>query len=221
MDAPGRAREELAQFLAEFPRPGCVLCFEDRIAELATEECHRQQLRVPDDVAILSCGDDPLLTSLAEAPLSCIVFPSEEIGQAAAHLLHRLMRGEHAPAAVQRVPPRELRVRHSTDPAASADRVLGRAIVHMRQHLGQALPVTAIAAAAGVSRRALETRFREKLRKSIREQLQELRMEHATGLIRSTNLKLEDIALQSGFSSAATFSRAYRAHYGVPPSAHR
>jgi AraC family transcriptional regulator len=45
-----------------------------------------------------------------------------------------------------------------------------------------------------------------------------LRLEKAARLLRYSGQKLTDIALQCGFSSSATFSRAFRAGYGTSPS---
>jgi LacI family transcriptional regulator len=208
----------LDEMLRALPLPACLLCYEDRIAERVLERCAELDLAVPGDLAVLSCGDDPLLSSLGESALSSIVFPSGEIGRAAARVLDRLLRGEPAEHRIYRVEPEELRIRDSTDPAASADPVLARALDFMRTRAGQPIAVEDVARAAGVSRRSLEVRFRDKLQKTVHRQLREMRMEKARGLIRSSNRAMEEIALECGFSSAATFSRAFHDWFGHAPS---
>jgi len=216
-----QARQRFDQLLQQIKKPACLLCYEDRIAEKVLEECEERGLSVPEDIALLSCGDDPLLSELAGSGISSVVFPGAAIGTTAARLLHRWLEGEKPEKAVHRVPPEELHVRDSSDPTASSDSVIARAIAYMRDNTQRAPQVDEIARAAGSSRRSLELRFRDKLNKSVRDQLMELRMEKARLLLRTTSLSMESIAEACGCSSGATFSRAYRAWTGSPPSAHR
>jgi AraC family transcriptional regulator len=51
--------------------------------------------------------------------------------------------------------------------------------------------------------------------------LQLKRMETAARLVRDTQQPLADIAVQTGYSSAAHFSQSFRSHWGVPPSSYR
>ena len=46
-------------------------------------------------------------------------------------------------------------------------------------------------------------------------------LERARNLLRQTMTPIIEIAISSGFGSAAAFSRAYRAHFGVSPSKDR
>ncbi|MDA3872572.1 MAG: helix-turn-helix domain-containing protein, partial [Kiritimatiellae bacterium] len=216
-----RCRQSLRRLLTQLPKPVNILGFEDRIAEKILEECEFLQLRVPGDVAVLSFGDDPLLTSIGSHNLSSIVFPSEEIGIRSAELLYFLLNRKPCPAEIIRVKPLELRVRNSSDPAASSDPILSKAIGYIRREIRNAPRVGDVAKAAGVSRRGLEMRFREKLDKSVGEQIKEFRMELALTIIRSTSQSMEEIAEICGFSSAAVFSRSFRDWTGDTPSSHR
>jgi len=221
VSADARSRKEIRGFLGRLPRPANLLGFEDRIAEKVLEECEAMGIRVPQDVAVLSCGGDPLLTSIGSHELSSIVIPGEEIGVRSAEILRGLLAGEAPAERVSRVKPLELRVRNSTDPSVSTDPVIAKALTFLRAEIREAPGVDAVARAAGVSRRGLEMRFRQKLDKSVGEQIREFRLERALRLIRSTPKPMERIAEECGFSSAATFSRAFRTWTGTTPSAHR
>ena len=50
---------------------------------------------------------------------------------------------------------------------------------------------------------------------------QSLRLQAARRLITDTRHSLTDIALRTGFSSQSALSRAFRQHFGTPPSALR
>ena len=49
----------------------------------------------------------------------------------------------------------------------------------------------------------------------------EIRLERARNLLMQTEMSVIEIALASGFASAAHFSKCYRATYGSTPYRHR
>jgi transcriptional regulator GlxA family with amidase domain len=51
--------------------------------------------------------------------------------------------------------------------------------------------------------------------------VEELRLDHAMQLLRTTDLNITDIAEQCGFSTANTFYKAFRRKYQLSPSAVR
>lgn len=80
---------------------------------------------------------------------------------------------------------------------------------------------TTIARAVGLSPRRLESLFRENLGLTPAAYAQTLRLQAARRLITDTRHSLTEIALRSGFSSQSALSRAFRHHFGTPPSALR
>lgn len=87
----------------------------------------------------------------------------------------------------------------------------------MEEALEDPLPREALAHRAGVSVRQLERLFRGYLGRSIGSHYLALRLEHARRLLRQTSLSVLETALACGFTSAAHFSRAFRARYGNAP----
>ena len=51
--------------------------------------------------------------------------------------------------------------------------------------------------------------------------LTQLRVEYSKKLLTTTNIKIEDIYLQSGFNSKQTFSRTFKSAVGLTPSEYR
>ena len=51
--------------------------------------------------------------------------------------------------------------------------------------------------------------------------LRDLRLRRARTLLESTDDTLDSIAAACGLGDAAAFSRAFKAHYGLAPGAHR
>ncbi len=86
------------------PRPDGVFCFSDPIANGAMQAVLEQGLRIPDDVAIIGCGN-VLYASVLRVPLSSVNQESENMGEHAAQMVLDLV----APNAKHE--PREIRLR--------------------------------------------------------------------------------------------------------------
>lgn len=78
-----------------------------------------------------------------------------------------------------------------------------------------------LAETAGVSVRQLERLFQNHLGCTIGQHTLTLRLDRARMLLRQTSLSVLGVAIASGFTSAAHFSRAYRSRFGYAPRAER
>jgi transcriptional regulator GlxA family with amidase domain len=95
------------------------------------------------------------------------------------------------------------------------------AVARMQARLDAPEPVAATARAVGLSPRRLEGLFRAALGQGPGAYGLALRLQAAQRLVSDTRHPLAEIALRTGFSSASALSRAFRARFGVPPSALR
>lgn len=80
--------------------------------------------------------------------------------------------------------------------------------------------VSDAAAAAGIGMNQLCKRFRKSLGVSVRDYLLMRRIEHASNLLRSSNMTVREIAFASGFNDPNYFARIFRMHTGSTPSAY-
>ena len=78
-----------------------------------------------------------------------------------------------------------------------------------------------IANALGVSVRSLSRRFAAETGQTVTGRLTQIRMEHARQLLSSTQLPVHEVARRSGFDNEFYFSRAFKQHEGLSPSAYR
>jgi AraC-like DNA-binding protein len=102
--------------------------------------------------------------------------------------------------------------------AASADPIIGRSLRLMHDDPGREWRVEDLARGANTSRSVLGERFRALLGKSPIRYLAEWRMQVAASLLRTTDLKLAEIAERAGYGSEAAFSRAFHRHLGAAPA---
>lgn len=96
-----------------------------------------------------------------------------------------------------------------------------RTISIMQQHLENALPIPELCARTGISHRQLNRLFDRYIGKSPSLYYRDIRLDRARGLVTQTDMLLSEIAIASGFSSPALFSRAYRERFGLPPRTDR
>lgn len=95
------------------------------------------------------------------------------------------------------------------------------ALALMERHIEEPLAREFIAQHAGVSLRQLERLFAQHLSSTMNRIGNELRLDHAAHLLRTTDLSLAQTGAACGFLSIAHFSRAFRSRHGVAPGAMR
>lgn len=99
--------------------------------------------------------------------------------------------------------------------------LLIRAVELMFSHLADPLSPGQIADQVGCSTRQLQRLFHAELNAPMMDCYREMRLKKADELVGQTGLTMLDIALVTGFSSAAHFSRLYAARFGQPPARRR
>jgi transcriptional regulator GlxA family with amidase domain len=94
---------------------------------------------------------------------------------------------------------------------------LANAIRLMESHLDRPLTTAAIALRSGVTARTLEGIFRKSIGETPGAYYLRLRLNAARRLVLDTRVPMADIAGRCGFSSAASFSRAFSKVFGEAP----
>ncbi len=100
-------------------------------------------------------------------------------------------------------------------------RALRRAITYIKTHFRRQLRISEVAATAGLSPSHFSRIFHDEIGQTFVTYLNRVRCEHARELLRSTDLPVQEIAHQSGFSDHSYFTKVYRSLMGATPSAHR
>jgi len=95
------------------------------------------------------------------------------------------------------------------------------AIAYMEAYLENPYSLHELSEAVGLSSRQLERLFKEKLGKSPSRYYLELRLERARLLLRQTSMPVLQVAIATGFTSAAHFSKCYRDYFKRTPSTER
>lgn len=101
------------------------------------------------------------------------------------------------------------------------NRITAEASAIMQQALDQPLKIPEIAARMNLSPRTLEAQFQTRLGQSPKAHYLTLRLGEALRLVTQTDSPLIEVALATGFSSAASFARAFRNAHGTSARALR
>jgi len=96
--------------------------------------------------------------------------------------------------------------------------LLVRAIKAMQATIETPVSMDELAEAAGCSRRQMERLFVKYLHQTPYRYFRDLRLDHARGLMRETDLSVTEIAVASGFSSSVVFTKSFRARFGYSPA---
>ena len=95
---------------------------------------------------------------------------------------------------------------------------IAAAIRVMEQHVDDTLSIEQVAAQVGLSVRMLEYLFRGSLDLTLAAYYRRLRLQIARRMVTDTQLKLQEIAIRTGFNSLSSFSRSFRQHYLQSPA---
>lgn len=98
---------------------------------------------------------------------------------------------------------------------------LRRAVAFMQANLAEPARSRQVAAAAGLSERQLDARFRAELRASPMRYYLRLRLALARKLLLYSSMRMSEIACACGFASQANFTRTFGKEFRVTPTGYR
>jgi len=214
-------QEHLADWLKSLPKPVGIMACNDIRGQQVMNACHRVDLIVPEEVAIIGVDNDELLCELSNPPLTSVVPDTLRIGYEAAALLEHMMAGGKPPSEPILIPPLEIKLRRSTDVLAMNDRQLVAGAYFMREHLFEPITVNDLARAAGMSRRVFERRFTARVGRAPKEEVSRLRLERVKELLAETDWTLGQIAERTGFKYSEYLHTVFTQKTGTTPGQFR
>ena len=204
----------LAQWAQGLPKPIAVLTAEDVCGLRLINACRTVGIRIPEEVAVLGVDNDELTCGVTWLPLSSIDLNTRGIGQAAAALLDRTMRGLRPAAGPVWVPPSGVVTRQSTDILALDDADMVQALSFIRQHACNGLSVGDVVAHLAISRATLERKFARFLGRGPKEEILRIRLEQVKRLLRETDRTIAEICTLTGFTNDTHLSTAFKRQFG-------
>lgn len=235
-DLPASRQSNWADFVAwarkkivASPKPLAVLCYDETDAARLLYAAREIGANVPEELAILSIGNNPLVCENQFVPLSSIDQNLERGGYEAAALLDKLMSARPGPRRKQGprtsnailIPPAGIVSRRSTDVIAAADPKVRRALGYIKANLGKPIGSPQIADALGVGRPELDALFRVHLARSVGEEIRRQRFARVKILLETTNRPISSIAAETGYCTPAHLTNAFKSAFGLTPKVWR
>ena len=207
----------IAKILKATPKPIAALTYDEADAAQLLDAAERIGLSVPEELAILSTGNDPIICENQSVPLSSIDQNLETGGYEAAALLDRIMNGKKPPKSPILIPPGGICLRRSTDIIVSHDPIVKQTLDYIAKHINLPFGAAQIAYALNISRNTLDKHFHADLNRSIGEEIKRQRIALAKLLLRNSDASVAEIAKRTGFCTPSHLSNTFRSATGMPP----
>jgi AraC-like DNA-binding protein len=195
------------------PYLGLGVCFgPDRVARALTAFSEASSDAAPEALPAFLLSIDQTLANPLERLLGSLADPLDAKLLAPLvldELLYRLLRTDAAAA-----------MRGGAGRPADAKRIL-EAMQYMRVHHAEKLNVEALAKRVAMSPSHFAHRFTAVARMSPMRYLRQARLDRAHDLLLESGARVNEVALEVGFESAAHFTREYKRRFGLAPSHRR
>ena len=214
-------QKRLVDWIRSLKKPVGVFATNDLRGQHVLDACARDNVAVPEQVAVLGVDNDELLCGLCNPPLSSIIPDPERIGFEAAGWLDRMMQGIVPTDSAIEIPPLGIAVRQSSDAFAVSDPVVASALRYIRERACDGISVQDVLGHLCVSRSWLERNFRKLLNHSPQGEIRKMQIKRCKELLRSTSLSLEKIAGLTGFEHPEYMSVVFKRETGETPGQFR
>lgn len=216
-----REWNDIYEWLQQLPKPVGIFACYDACGQQLLEVCRYFGFRVPDEVAVIGVDDDELLCDLSYPSLTSIALNARQTGYMAASLLDRMMSGEPPREQKYSIKPIGVEKRVSTDLIAVSDPCVAQAIAYIRSHYMENLQVEDLLKVIPLSRRVLESRFRQMLNRTPHEEIVRVRIEYIKKRLAKSDDQLAVIAEEMGFPHPEYLSVLFKKETGMTPSEYR
>jgi LacI family transcriptional regulator len=210
--------EHLHHWIQSLPKPVGVMATDDGMGYDIIEASEEAGIRVPEELAVLGSYDDLTLCLVSNPPLSSIAVNMEQNGYRAAQLLHEIIVGRETMRGQRLVnEPTHIVTRQSTDILAVDDPDLAAALHFIRTNFSRPIRVADVVNQTATSRRGLEMRFRDHIKRSIADEIMRVKIEQITQMLLESDMSMERIADRLAFGSPARMREAFRKAKGTNP----
>ncbi len=106
-------------------------------------------------------------------------------------------------------------------PLPHGDSIVGKCEVWLQENFRELKAIPQVIALSGIPERTLKRRFKAATGSSILGYLQNLRVEEAKSLLEASNLAVDEISFEAGYSDPSFFRRLFKRLTGLSPSNYR
>lgn len=215
-EKPGiRRLEALRKWLKALPKPCGILAAYDGTAEEILAACSQENIRVPEDVAVMGIDNNEEICDNTKPTLSSICPDFEKAGFLCGELLDKQLRDPKAKGENRTFGILGVVKRKSTTIFKHTDAKVTAAVEYIRLHATDRICVEDVVKQMGCSRRTAETRFASLTGHTIQTEIRNVRMATAFAMLRNPRQAIDGIAHLCGYDSDSTLRYAFKAKTGM------
>ena len=214
-------RQELTDWLMSLPKGTGLFCSNDEQALTITETCMIAGIKVPEDIAVLGVDDDDLLCEISDPTISSIQQEVERGGYETCRLLHQQILNKSRKPFNVVISPSEVKERNSTLAHNISDQHVRNIVRYIEKNYRNDTSMDDIFQLVPLSRRSVEMRFKKATSMTIYQYLLNIRIEHFSYLLITSDKPYIDLAYEVGFKDIANVSRTFRKYKGCTPMEYR
>ena len=209
------SHDELGQWIEGLPKPAAVFGANDLFASEIITVCERFNIKVPQQVSVIGCDNDPLLLANTRPALTSLQLPFRELGYRAAATLGLLLKGKNPPRGTVRVSGTKLFERGSSAAVPPATLLVEKARKYIDEHACSGIRARDVVEHCGVSRSLLDLRFRQIAGKSVLAYILDVRLSEVKRLLDETDRRIWQIGHDCGFNDPDNLKRLFRKRFGL------
>jgi len=214
-------QDSLAQWIRSLPKPVGIMCANDDRGQQVIEICNALGILVPDEAAVVGVDNEEFICELTNPPLSSVDRHFVKAGYQAAELLHRMMQGKQAEKQDIIIEPSRVVERQSTDVYSIEDPVVVEALRFIRRNANRIITVDDVVEHVAMSKMGLYQKFMRSVGRTVYNEITRTRIDHIARMLIETELPIDKIALDMGFTSSDHISRYFQQAKGLTPRQYR
>ncbi len=213
----------LTDWIQTLPKPIGIIAVTDSRARHILQVCERQNVMVPDNIALIGIDNEELARFVTRTPLSSVEQGCQKMGYEAARLLDNLLAQRYSETKPSKpcriiISPERVHERQSSDFRALQDPYVIQALHFIRHNACKGIKVEQVLDYVNISRSNLENRFKSELDHSIHKEIHDAKLNKAKELILHTTLPMSEIAAVCGYPSLQYMYTVFKKDLNITPA---
>ena len=213
--------EDFKEWIKEWQLPIGIACSQPANAPRIITRCLENNLRIPEDVALVTSGNDQNYCEGISPKVSAVDLSYFKNGYEAAKMLHKKLKGEEITDRTLLIPPKGFVARESTDTYAVNDPMVKTALRYIADNSDKNIQIIDVVEQVPISRRSLEIRFNKEIGHTMVDEINRLRIMALKRLLLESDTKMNKLYRAAGFSSALHMRRVFSKYTGMTPGQFR
>jgi len=212
----------ILDWLEGLSAPMGIFCDQDHHAKNLIQEALKRGFRIPEDLVVIGVDAELMVSELCPVRITSVELDAESLAARALEVLVDCVTHGVNPEEIREViSPKGLVYQDSAPFHYSTRPEINQVLRWMEERLEQRFQMEDLAREAGMSRRSMETHFKETVGVSPYQKLLEIRLARAQQLLIQSNQTMAEIAEHCGFTNAREFSVRFKSKVGMSPTEFR